>query len=65
MTDSGNEVQYNNVVNMAGVEVPTYNEIKNMDYNALTALRNEILNKQKMLLQKLFQQVIILLYKYW
>ena len=54
LTDSGNEVQYNNVVNMAGVEVPTYNEIKNMDYNALTALRKKILNKQKNATSKTF-----------
>ena len=54
LTESSNESQYNNVVNMAGVEVPTYNEIKNMDYNALTALRNEILNKQKNATSKTF-----------
>ena len=47
LKQSGEAVQYNNIVNMSGVDVPSFDQIQAMDINQLNQLKMDIEAKQK------------------
>ena len=47
LKQSGEAVQYNNIVNMSGVDVPSFDAIQAMDINQLNQLKIDIEAKQK------------------
>ena len=47
LKQSGEAVQYNNIINMSGVDVPSFDQIQAMDINQLNQLKIDIEAKQK------------------
>ena len=47
LRQSGEAVQYNNIVNMSGVDVPSFDAIQAMDIDQLNQLKIDIEAKQK------------------
>lgn len=51
---SGEKTQYNNVVNMSGVEAPSYDDIMNMSIEELSNAKNNIIQKKNNATSKSF-----------
>ena len=47
LKQSGESVQYNNIINISGVDVPSFDQIQAMDINQLNQLKIDIEAKQK------------------
>jgi hypothetical protein len=47
LKQAGESVQYNNIVNMSGADVPSFDQIQSMDINQLNQLKMDIEAKQK------------------
>tara|TARA_Y100000004_G_scaffold111707_1_gene125427 strand:+ start:1977 stop:4187 length:2211 start_codon:yes stop_codon:yes gene_type:complete len=47
LQETGESVQYNNIVNMSGIDVPSFDQIQTMNYDQLMNLKKDIEAKQK------------------
>ena len=54
LTTSAEKTQYDNVVNMSGVEAPSYNDIMNMSIEELSNAKNNIIQKKNNATSKSF-----------